>query len=62
LFYTSPRLGFRFGVRDPLVCELFMGVISGAVSPAKALAGMVALTPYWLLAPPTRPVASPVFD
>jgi geranylgeranyl reductase family protein len=62
LFYTSPRLGFRFGVRDPLVCNLFMGVISGAVSPAKALAAMVALTPHWLLASPTRPVASPVFD
>ncbi|MGD1146465.1 MAG: NAD(P)/FAD-dependent oxidoreductase [Thermoanaerobaculaceae bacterium] len=62
LFYTSPRLGFRFGVRNRLVSNLFMGVLSGTVSPAKALAGMAGLTPYWLLARPSPPVASPIFD
>lgn len=62
LFYSSPRLGFRFGVRNPLVNKLFMGIIEGAVSPARALAGMIGLAPYWLLAPPLQPVASPIFD
>ena len=61
LLYASPRLGFRFGVRDPLVCRLFMGVIEGAVSPARALAGMAALVPHMLVARPTPPVDSPIF-
>lgn len=62
LFYTSPRLGFRFGVRNRLVSNLFMGMISGTVSPPRALAAMIGLAPYWLLATPTQPVASPIFD
>ena len=62
LFYSSPRLGFRFGVRIAPVRELFMGVLSGAVSPARALGGLVGLTPHWLLARPSPPVASPIFD
>ncbi len=62
LFYASPRLGFRFGVRNRLVSRLFMGMISGSVSPIGALAGMAASAPYWLLAPPTPPVRSALFD
>ena len=62
LFYSSPRLGFRFGVRTRLVSKLFMGMISGTVSPARGLIGTVGLTPYWLLARPSPAVASPIFD
>ncbi len=62
VLYASPRLGFRFGVRNPLVRKAFIGVISGSVSPLGALAGVAALTPYWLVAPPSRAVSSPLFD
>jgi len=62
LFYTSPRLGFRFGVRNRAVAGLFMGLISGSVSPAGALAGMAALAPYWALARHSEPASSPLFD
>jgi len=62
LFYSSPRLGFRFGVRNRLVSTLFMGVIGGTVSQAGALAVMAGLTPYWLLARPTPAAVSPIFD
>ena len=62
LFYTSPRLGFRFGVRNRVVSGLFMGIIGGTVSPARALAGAAALAPYWMLARPAKPAASPIFD
>ena len=61
LFYRSPRLGFRFGVRNRRVSALFAGMIAGTVSPARALAGGLALAPYWLFAPPVAPIKSPIF-
>ncbi len=62
VLYASPRAAFRFGVRNPLVQRLFMGVIAGSVSPLGALAATAGLAPYWLLARPSRPVTSPLFD
>jgi hypothetical protein len=35
-------------------------MIAGTVSPARALATLVVLAPYWLVAPPMRPVESPL--
>jgi geranylgeranyl reductase family protein len=60
LFYTSPRLGFRFGARNKAISAAFAGMIAGTVSPARALATLVVLAPYWLVAPPMRPVESPL--
>ncbi len=60
LFYTSPHLGFRFGVRNRAVNAVFAGMIAGTVSPARALAALLALAPYWFVAPPLRPVDSPL--
>ncbi len=60
LLYASPRLGFRFGVRNRAVSRVFAGMIAGTVSPARALATLLVLAPYWLVAPPTRPVESPL--
>ena len=60
LFYRSPRLGFRFGARNRVVSRVFAGMLAGTVSPARALATLLALTPYWLVAPPSRPLESPL--
>ena len=60
LFYTSPRLGFRFGARNKAIGAVFAGMIAGTVSPARALATLVVLAPYLLAAPPMRPVESPL--
>ncbi len=60
LFYASPRHAFRFGVRNRAVMAVFAGMVAGSVSPARALAALPALAPYWLAAPPLRPVASPL--
>ena len=60
LFYTSPRLGFRFGARNKAISAAFAGMIAGTVSPVRALAALLALAPYWLVAPPLRPVESPL--
>ena len=60
LFYTSPRLGFRFGARNKTISAVFAGMIAGTVSPARALATLLALAPYWLVAPPMRPAESPL--
>ncbi len=60
LFYLSPRLGFRFGARNRAINAVFTGMIAGSVSPVRALATLVALAPYWLVAPPMRPVGSPL--
>jgi geranylgeranyl reductase family protein len=60
LFYLSPRLGFRFGARNTAINAVFTGMIAGTVSPVRALATLVALAPYWLIAPPMRPVESPL--
>ncbi len=62
VLYSSPRHGFRFGVRNPLVRRLFMGMLYGSVTPLGALAGAAALAPYWALARPSEPVSSPFFD
>ena len=60
LFYASPRLGFRFGARNKAISAVFAGMIAGTVSPARALATLVVLTPYWLVAPPMRSAESPL--
>jgi geranylgeranyl reductase family protein len=62
VFYASPRLGFRFGVRTQRVSDLFAGVIAGTVSPARCLLTFLLLSPYWLLARKTEPARSPLFD
>jgi len=62
VFYASPRLGFRFGVRTKRVSDLFAGVIAGAVSPARCLITFLLLAPYWLVARKLQPVDSPLFE
>jgi len=62
LFYLSPRLGHRYGVRTRKVSDLFAGVIAGTVSPARCLLTFLALAPYWLASAKERPVASPLFE
>jgi geranylgeranyl reductase family protein len=62
VFYASPRLGFRFGVRTRRVSELFAGVIAGTVRPGRCLLTFLLLAPYWLLARKMEPVDSPLFD
>jgi geranylgeranyl reductase family protein len=60
LLYRAPRIGFRFGVRNRRVTRLFAGMITGTVSPRRALGALLALAPYWLIAPPAPPVDSPL--
>jgi len=62
LFYLSPRLGHRYGVRTRKVSDLFAGVIAGTVSPARCLLTFLALAPFWLASAKERPIASPLFD
>jgi len=62
VFYASPRLGFRFGVRSKRVSDLFAGVIAGTVSPARCLLTFLLLAPYWLVARRLQPVDSPLFE
>ena len=62
LFYLSPRLGFRFGVRTKRVSDLFAGVIAGTVRPGRCLLTFLLLAPHWLVARKTAAVQSPLFD
>jgi geranylgeranyl reductase family protein len=62
VFYASPRLGFRFGVRTRRVSDLFAGVIAGTVRPGRCLLTFLLLAPYWLLARKMEPVDSPLFE
>ena len=60
LLYLAPRAGFRLAVRNARVTRLFAGMIAGSVSARRALGTLLALAPYWLLAPRTPAVASPL--
>jgi geranylgeranyl reductase family protein len=62
LFYLSPRLAFRYAVRNRTVNDLFAGVIAGAVTPTRCLLSFFLLTPYWLAARRIEPVASKLFE
>ena len=62
LFYLSPRLGYRYGVRSQVVTDLFAGVILGTVTPTRCLPMFLLLAPYWLLSRKMEPVPSPLFD
>ena len=60
LLYLAPRAGFRLAVRNARVTRLFAGMIAGTVSARRALGTLLALAPYWLLAPRTPAVESPL--
>jgi geranylgeranyl reductase family protein len=62
VFYASPRLGFRFGVRTRAVGDLFAGVLAGTVRPARCLLTFLLLAPYWLVSPKLEAVRSPLFE
>jgi geranylgeranyl reductase family protein len=49
LFYRMPGLGFDWMVRNPIVSDLFAGVVSGEVSPWQCLGRTVLGSPSWLL-------------
>jgi geranylgeranyl reductase family protein len=62
LFYLSPRLAFRYAVRNRTVGRLFTGVIAGSVTPARCFWGFLLRAPYWLAARRMPAVKSPLFD
>ncbi len=62
LFYLSPRLAFRYAVRNRRVASLFTGVIAGTVSPARCFWSFLLLAPHWLTARRLPTVGSSLFD
>ncbi len=62
LFYLSPRLAFRYAVRNRSVNRRFAGVIAGSLTPARCLLEFLLLAPNWLVARRMEPVASELFE